>query len=70
LESRFTQSGDAFFVAWGLAVAIQVALVWLLAKKSLELHGGWEALLGRAAILLSFVALAAGVLVVLGGLLN
>ncbi len=70
LESRFTQSGDAFFVAWGLAAAIQVALVWLLARRSLELHGGWEALLGRAAIVLSVVALGAGVLVVLGGLLN
>jgi hypothetical protein len=70
LESRFSQGGDAFYVAWGVAGAIQVALVWLLARRGIEGADGWEALLGRAAVLLSFVALAAGALVVLGGVLN
>ena len=45
-------------------------LVWLLARRTLESTEGWEALLGRAAVVLAFVALAAGALVVLGGLLN
>ena len=70
LESTFSQGGDAFYVGWGLAAGIQVALVWLLARRSLDNTAGWEALLARAAVVLSFVALAAGALVVLGGILN
>jgi bacteriorhodopsin len=70
LESEFAQGKDAFYVGWGLAVAIQVGLVWLLARRSMEAPGGWESVLGRAAFVLSFVALAAGVLVVVGGLLS
>src|SRR4051812_18438829 len=69
LESEFAQGKDAFYVGWGLAVAIQVGLVWLLARRSMQAPGGWESVLGRAAVVLSFVALAGGVLVVLGGLL-
>jgi hypothetical protein len=69
-ESTFRQSGDAFYVSWAIATVVQVALVWLLARRSIEGTDGWEALLGRAAVVLSFVALAAGALVALGGVLN
>jgi hypothetical protein len=69
-ESRFRQGADAFYVGWGVAIAIQVALVGLLARRAIEARDGWEALIGRAAVVLSFVALAAGALTVLGGVLN
>src|SRR3712207_2113739 len=61
---------DTARLGWGLAVAIQVGLVWLLARRSMQALGGWESGLGRPAVVLSFVALAGGVLVVLGGLLS
>jgi hypothetical protein len=69
-ESQFRQGADAFYVGWGVAIAIQVALVGLLARRAIEARDGWEALIGRAAVVLSFVALAAGALTVLGGVLN
>ena len=70
LESRTGPAGNAFHVGWALAVCLQVGLVLLLARRSAARPDGWPALLGRAAVVLSFVALAAGALVLLGGLLH
>jgi hypothetical protein len=70
LEPRLSEGANAYYLGWGVAVAVQVAVVWLLARRAVAGGAGWEALLGRAAVVLSVVALLSGALVVLGGLLS
>ena len=56
-----------FFVVRGLAAVVQVAVVLLLARRSFAAASSLVATLGRAAVLISGVALAAAVLAILGG---
>ncbi|HET7351236.1 MAG TPA: hypothetical protein VFJ28_09870 [Marmoricola sp.] len=69
LERTLNESGNGFALGWGVAVAVQVGLVWLLARRSIVGTHGWVPLIGRAAIVLSLVALVAGALVVLSSVL-
>lgn len=62
------QSG--FYFAWGLAAAVQVGIALLLARRSFDAAGRWEAVLGRAAVLVSGIALVAAVLAVIGALIH
>lgn len=66
LESN-VGSPAGFYVVRGLATVVQVGVVVLLARRTFAAPGTREATLGRAAMLISGVALAAGVLAVMGG---
>lgn len=71
LGQDFGASGRmAYYASWGLATALQVALVLLLARRALDARGGWESVLGRAAVLVSATALLAALMAVLGGVLR
>jgi hypothetical protein len=69
-ESGIGLGGDAFYVSWGVATAVQVVVVLLLARRALVATGRWEATLARGAVLVAGVALLAAALVVVGGMLN
>jgi hypothetical protein len=60
-------SGAGFFVVRGLATVVQVAVVLLLARRSFGAASSLVATLGRAAVLISGIALAAAVLAIVGG---
>ena len=62
-------SGGAmpFYVGFGVAIAVQVGVVLLLARRTLDSAVPWEGVLGRAAVLVAGVALVAAVLVIVGG---
>jgi hypothetical protein len=68
-ERTLNPGGSAFGLGWGVAVVVQVALVWALARRSMVAPQGWVPTLGRAAVVLSLVASVAGALIVLSGLL-
>jgi hypothetical protein len=63
-------SDGAFYFGWGLATAVQAAVVVLLARRTFDLTDGWEAILGRAAILVAGLALVAAAIVVVAGLVH
>jgi hypothetical protein len=60
----------AYYIGWGVATAVQFGIVLLLARRSFDATGHWEAVLGRAAVLISGIALVAAVLLVVGGVLH
>lgn len=60
-------SGTGFFVVRGLAIVVQVAVVLLLARRSFGAASSLVATLGRAAVLISGIALVPAVLAILGG---
>ena len=60
-------SPAGFYVLRGSATAVQVALVLLLARRSFGAASTLVATLGRAAVLISGIALAAAVLAIVGG---
>lgn len=68
--SGFGPGEDAFYLGWGVATALQVTVVLLLARRTFGLVDRWEATLGRAAVIVSAVAIVAAVLVVAGTLLT
>jgi hypothetical protein len=70
LASGLGPGGESFYIGWGVATAVQVGLVLLLARRSLVLTDGWEATLARASVLVAGVALVAAVLVVVGGMMT
>jgi hypothetical protein len=63
-------SDGAFYFGWGLATAVQAAVVVLLARRTVDLAAGWEATLGRAAILVAGLALVAAAVVVVAGVVH
>ena len=68
----FFGGGDqtAFYVAWAVAILVQVGLTLLLARPALATRTGWETQLARAAVLTSVVAAVAGLLLLIGGVLQ
>lgn len=58
---------QAYFVGWGLTIAVQAGVVVWLARRAFDAREAWVAVLGRAAVVVVAVAAAAGVLLVLGG---
>lgn len=58
---------EGFYVCWGLALAGQVGIVLVLARRTFDATGRWEATLGRAAVLVSGLTLVAAVLIIIGG---
>ena len=59
-----------FYLAIGLAAAVQVGIAVLLARRTFAATGRWEAVLGRSAVLVSGIALVAAVLAVLGAVIH
>ena len=70
LEVGLGQGNRSFYLGWGLATAVQVAIVVLLARRTFDSTGRWEETLGRAAVLIAGLALVAAVLVVIAGMVN
>ena len=71
LELGFGGAGNRpFYLGWGLATAIQAGIVVLLARRTFDSTGRWEEPLGRAAVLISGLALVAAALVVLAGMIT
>ena len=58
------------YVPFGIATAVQVGVVLLLARPTLHAADRWEGILGRAAVLVAGVALLAAVLVIVGGMVH
>jgi hypothetical protein len=65
-----SSSQSGFYLAWGLAAAVQVGIAVLLARRTFDAAGRWEAVLGRAAVLVSGIALVAAVLSVIGAVIH
>ena len=71
LGPNFGSGGASpFYVPFGIATAVQVGVVLLLARPTLHAVGRWEGILGRSAVLVAGVALVAAALVIVGGLLH
>jgi hypothetical protein len=70
LEFGLGMGDGAFYFGWGLATAVQAAIVVLLARRTFDLRDGWEATLGRAAVLVAGLALVAAAVVVVAGLVH
>lgn len=70
LEFGLDTGDAAFYLGWGLATAVQAAVVVLLARRTFDLTDGWEATLGRAAVLVAGLALVAAVVVVAAGVVH
>lgn len=66
-EAIFDDARVTYYAGWGVAIAGQVGLVLLLARRTFDAAGRWEATLGRAAVLVSGVTLVAAVLLIIGG---
>ncbi len=69
----FAQQGASgltgFYLGFGLAVLVQVGLAFVLARRALAADttdAGWVPTLARAAVVLSALALVAGVLALIG----
>jgi hypothetical protein len=59
-----------FYFAWALAAAVQVGIALLLARRTFNAAGHWEAVLGRAAVLVSGIGLVAALLTVVGAVIH
>ena len=70
LDGPIGSSGPRFYIEFGVATVLQVGLVFLLARRSLTGTGRWEPVLGRAALLVSGLALVAAALLIVGGVLE
>jgi hypothetical protein len=69
LDGSVGASGARFYIDFGVATVLQLGIVFLLARRTLG-SGGWESTLGRAALLVSGVALVAAALMIAGGVLE
>jgi hypothetical protein len=70
LEFGLGEGNLAFYFGWGLATAIQAAIVVFLARRTFESTGRWEEPLGRAAVLIVGLALVAAMLAAIAGAIN
>lgn len=70
LDGPMGVGGPRFYIDFGVATVIQVGIVFLLARRTLDAPGRWEPVLGRAALLISGISLVAAALMIVGGVLQ